>query len=257
MTGKTMLFRTILLGLATLGVSSAGMAQQSDEERVGEVSAARILGQAPLVQSTELQRYVNTLGRALAKRSGSEYKWRFGVINTDSVNAFAAPGGFVFVTAGLIRSLESEDELAFVLAHEITHVVKRHHYKVVLRQRLAEKAAQGLQDAGALTDASLSEASAQIYARGLDKSSEYECDRVGAELMTQAGFDPAAAIGVLERLQALKGDDPRAELLFATHPSPAERMDALLRSGLDQLPRPPAVGIAKRLKRFRQLSGAL
>jgi predicted Zn-dependent protease len=126
------------------------------------------------------------------------------------------------------------------------------------RQRLAEAAAKTLQaTTGEAPDAALSQASAQIYARGLDKSSEFEADRLGAELMTRAGYDPAAAVGVLERLQRLKGDDPRAELLFSTHPSPAERLDTLLQSGLEGLPRPAQDAITLRSARFAQLMSNL
>ena len=243
------------LALALLGPVLAGA--QSDEEVVGATAAARIMGTAPLVESQAAQRYVNLVGSSIASRSDTTYKWRFGLIKSDSVNAFAAPGGFVLVTAGLVKSLQSEDELAFVLAHEIAHVVKRHHYRVVLRQRLAEQASAKLQASmGEPADAALSQASAQIYARGLDKTSEYEADRLGVELMTQAGYDPAAAMGVLERLQKIKGDDPRAELLFSTHPSPAERLDTVLQTGVEQLPRPAPEGVTQRTARFRQFAGS-
>ncbi len=160
------------------------------------------------------------------------------------------------VTSGLVKQLQNEDELAFVLAHEVAHVLQRHHYRVVLRQRLAETAAKNLQAAtGDAGNTALSQASAQIYARGLDKNSEFEADRLGVELMARAGYDPAASVGVLERLQRLKGDDPRAELLFSTHPSPAERLDTLLQTGVDALPRPAQEGVDQRTARLRQFLG--
>jgi predicted Zn-dependent protease len=253
MTGKRRVER-VLCGcglLFLLGTSSAWA--QSDEEKVGEAAAARILGSVPLVEVPAAQQYLNLVGSTIAKRSEASYRWRFGLIKTDSVNAFATPGGFVMVTAGLVKQLQSEDELAMVLAHEIAHVTRRHHYRVVLRQRLADKAAKNLQAAtGEAADAALSKASAQIYARGLDKASEFEADRLGVELMTQVGYDPAAALGVLERLQQLKGDDPRAELLMSTHPSAADRLDMLLQSGIDQLPRPSPDAVVQRSARFKQ-----
>lgn len=232
---------------------SSPASAQTDEEKVGEVAAARIMGAAPLVETVAAQRYLNLVGNTIAQLNDGGYKWRFGLLKTDSVNAFATPGGFVLVTAGLVKQLQSEDELAFVLAHEVAHVLRRHHYQVVIRQRLAETAAKNLQAAtGNSGNSALSQASAQIYARGLDKNSEFEADRQGVEIMTQAGYDPAAAIGVLDRLQKLKGDDPRAELLFATHPSPAERLDTLLQTGVDALPRPSQNGATQRNSRFRQ-----
>jgi len=252
MIGKTTSLLRAVLFLCVLS-SAQPVFAQSDEEEVGSVAAARIMGSAPLIDAPNAQRYVNLVGASVARKADAPYKWRFGLIKTDSVNAFATPGGFVLVTAGLVRSLESEDELAFVLAHEIAHVLQRHHYRVIVKQRLAEQAMKSVQAASGYTqNAALSQASAQLFARGLDKSSEYEADRIGIELMTEAGYDPAAAIGVLERLQKLKGDDPRAELLFATHPSAFERMDVVFQSGIEQLPRPAIEGVNRRTNRFKQ-----
>ncbi len=234
-------------------LTASAVVAQTDEEKVGGVAAGRILGAAPLVDVAVAQQYLNLVGLTIAQRNDGGYKWRFGLLKTDSVNAFATPGGFVMVTSGLVKQLQNEDELAFVLAHEAAHVLRRHHYRVVLRQRLAETAAKNIQAAtGEAGNAALSQASAQIYARGLDKNSEFEADRLGVELMTQAGYDPAAAMGVLERLQRLKGDDPRAELLFSTHPSPAERLDTLLQTNVETLPRPAQEGVNDRTARFRQ-----
>ena len=247
-------FISILLAWSTIACITTSVNAETDEERVGEVAAGRILGAAPLVDVAVAQRYLNLVGQTIAQSQDGGYKWRFGVLKTDSVNAFATPGGFVMVTVGLVKQLQSEDELAFVLSHEMAHVLRRHHYKVVLRQRLAETAAKNLQAAaGGAANSALSQASAEIYARGLDKTTEFEADQLGVELMTRAGYDPAASIGVLERLQRIKGDDPRTELLFSTHPSPGERLDHLLQIGVDGLPRPTPDGVSKRTARFRQI----
>jgi predicted Zn-dependent protease len=252
MIGNLMSNLKITLIVAFLCIVNLAHAK-TDEEQVGEVAAGRILGAAALLDVSAAQRYINLVGSLLTQRVDSNYRWRFGIIKTDSVNAFATPGGFVLITSGLVKQLQNEDELAFVLAHEINHVLRRHHYKVVQRQRLAETAAKQMQaTSGDANFASLSQASAQIYARGLDKNSEFEADRLGAELMTQSGYDPVSAMGVLERLQKLKGDDPRAELLFATHPSPAERLDTLLQTNLDSLPRPTQESVNQRSIRFKQ-----
>ncbi len=235
MTGKSLLRG--LFALALVGAATAWA--QTDEEKVGKAAAAQVLGAASLLTNDAVQQYANLLGMALAPYAGANYKWHFGVIKSDSINAFATPGGYVLLTAGLLKTLDNEDEMAFVVAHEIAHVARRHYYQVVQRQRLAEQATKGLQAVMQDSDAAkLAQASGQIYARGLDKTAEFEADRLGVEFMTRAGYDPAAAIGVLEKLQRLKGDDPRAELLFSTHPSPSERLDMLLQAGIDKLPRP-------------------
>lgn len=223
-----------------VAVATSGFAQ-SDEERVGRAGAALILGAAALSDSQSALTYVNTVGYSVAQFSGANYQWHFGVVKSEAINAFAMPGGYILLSAGLLKALESEDELAFVLAHEVAHVTRRHHYQVLQRQRMAEQASKGLQAVTQEGDtAKLALASGQIYARGLDKTAEFESDRLGAEYMTRAGYDPAAALNVLEKLQRFKGDDPRAELLFSTHPAPADRMDRLVQAGIEKLPRPPA-----------------
>ena len=228
---------------------------QSDEEKVGRAAAAQVLGAARLIDTEVSQQYLNLLGQSLASKGDAVYRWRFGAIESDAINAFAMPGGYILVSTGLLKILESEDELAFVLAHEIAHVSRRHHYQIVLRQRLAEQASRELQSAVVGDDmAKLASASGQIYARGLDKGAEFEADRLGVEIMTRAGYDPIAALGVLERLLKFKGSDPRAELLFSTHPSPAERLDMLLQSGLERLPRPPNEGSTNRQARFKRFA---
>jgi len=254
MTGKLIGRLGVLLLIGAIGHAQA----QTDEENVGKAGAAQVLGGAALVVSPQSQQYVNLVGNAVAKQSGSNYKWHFGVIKSDAINAFALPGGYILLSSGLLKSLESEDDLAFVLAHEVSHVVRKHHYQVVQRQRLADQASKGLQSVTQDAETNkLAQASGQIYARGLDKSAEFESDRLGVEFMTRAGYDPAAALNVLEKLQRFKGDDPRAELLFSTHPSPAERMDQLLLVGIDKLPRPSAKANAARDGRFKAFQNAL
>lgn len=224
---------------------------QSDEEKVGRAAAAQILGAAGLISKEAPQRYLNLLGQTLAAKADAVYKWRFGAIESNAINAFAMPGGYILVSTGLLKILENEDELAFVLAHEIAHVSRRHHYQIVLRQRLAEQASRDLQSAVQGDEvAKLASVSGQIYARGLDKDAEFEADRLGVEIMTRAGYDPVAALSVLERLLRFKGSDPRAELLFSTHPSPSERLDMLLQSGLEKLSRPSSEGDKNRQARF-------
>ena len=255
MTGKQ-IFGWVFMGVS-LAFNHVAMSQ-TDEEKVGRAAASQILGAVPLIRSETAHQYVGLIGTALAANSGVNYKWRFGVFQSDAVNAFAMPGGYILLSSGLLKLLDSEDELAFVLAHEVAHVQRRHHYQVVLRQRLADQASKNLSSLVQDSDtAKLAQASGQIYARGLDKSAEFEADRLGVEIMTRSGYDPAAAIAVLEKMQSLKGNDPRVELLFSTHPSPAERLDSLLQSKIDELPRPSPDLLRKRENRFKQFRSAL
>ena len=157
-----------------------------------------------------------------------------------------------------MQILENEDQLAFVLAHEMTHVLRKHHYNVIKTQRLTALAAKNLQKATKdETVAKLSNASGQIYARGLDKSAEYESDRFGVMFMTMAGYAPQASLEVLEILNQLKGSDPRAKLLFSTHPSPDQRFALLLESGITDIPGADKSISEVRKKRFLKFKGKL
>lgn len=254
MTGKP---KKIIALVLLLLVTATPVIAANEEDKIGQAAAAQILGAAPLIDTKSVQKYLNLVGSSVLSASGTSYRWRFAAIKSDAVNAFAAPGGYVLVSVGLLKILESEDELAFVLAHEAAHVYRKHHYTVVKRQQLVDQAAKNLESLDKDEGLSvLSSLSGQMYARGLDKGAEYEADRLGVQAMTQAGYDPAAALNVLEKLMALQGNDPRAELLFSTHPSPASRIDQLINAGIDKLPRPrqkPSVT----LQRFKDFHSRL
>ena len=113
--------------------------QTKSEREAGEEIVAVYLGAAPLTQNSNLNRYVSLVGTRVASKSDrSALTWTFGVLASDSVNAFSAPGGYILVTEGLLRMLETEDELAAVLAHEVAHVVRQHHHwKIIQKQQQA------------------------------------------------------------------------------------------------------------------------
>lgn len=206
---------------------------QPQEVALGRDIAARLLGAAPLVPDERLQRYVNNVGRWLAlhtERPG--LPWHFGVLDTDTVNAFATPGGNVFLTRGLYARLRSEAELAGVLAHEISHVLRKHHLTAMQKNARTGLAADAL--ALALADRGNSEArnklisaGTELYARGLDKSDELEADRLGVVIAARAGYDAYGLPAVLQTLEAMNPQDSGLALMFKTHPAPAERLDAL------------------------------
>jgi predicted Zn-dependent protease len=199
-----------------------------DEEKLGREVAGRLLGAAPLVKNDALQKYVNKVGRYVAASSARpDLNWTFGVIDSDSVNAFAAPGGYIFITRGLYNLLKSEAELAGVLGHEIGHVNARHHVRLMQKQRVVAMGQDVLsRRAGNDTVKMLVGNGAEILARSLDKDSEYEADRLGVYYATKAGYDSYGLPAVLDRLEA-SGASDRFSLLYKTHPLPAERLDAL------------------------------
>jgi len=201
-----------------------------EEVAIGREIAGRLLGAVPLVKDKRLQRYINSVGAWVAKQSGrSEIKWYFGVIESDDINAFAAPGGYILVTKGLYKKLHNEAELAGVLAHEIGHVIKQHHLKILKQGQLIDMGGSLLKQrvgSGGKGQAigKLIGSGAEILARGLDKSAEYEADRIGVVLAARAGYDAYALPAVLQEIGHVSADDSTVSLLFKTHPHPEKRL---------------------------------
>src|SRR5262249_45419213 len=156
------------------------------EANIGKEYASLLVGAAPLLDRPALQRYVNQVGRWLSLHSDRpDLDWRFGVLDTDNLNAFATPGGYVLVTKGLLARLKNEAELAGVLAHEIAHVVKKHHLTAIRKSAGIEAGAGILAEYSSnrsrrpeATDKLIGGAK-EVMLRGLDKSDEFEADRMG------------------------------------------------------------------------------
>jgi predicted Zn-dependent protease len=207
-----------------------GEVPEADEIRIGRHIAGNLLGAAPLVNDPLLQSYVNRVGRWVASSSERpDLKWTFGVIESNDVNAFAAPGGYVFLTRGLYQLLRDEAELAGVLGHEIGHVVRKHHLKVLQKSQAISAGSDLLKKR--IGDKKIAKtligSGAEILARGLDKSAEFEADRIGVVLAARAGYEAFGLPAVLQEISAASGDSSSVALLFKTHPHPDERLARL------------------------------
>lgn len=242
---------------------------QDDEVQLGDGIAATLLGASPLVKDAGLQRYVNRVGRWVALHSDRpDLPWTFGVIETQTVNAFAMPGGTILVSRGLINQLASESELAGALAHEIAHVVKRHQLAAIQSSTNSEVwssigkdvAGEAIGRRGGDAFGLKSKAAGLgidavkngVFLRPLDRSMEYEADRLGVILATRAGYDPYGLPGVLQVLGTLKGDGSGVDIM-ATHPAPSDRL-----AELEKL-MPAVEGYANQPRldgRFRQVVGS-
>jgi len=217
----------------------SGNPSQEEEVRIGQQIAGNLLGAAPLVRDDGLQRYVNRVGRWVSLQTERpDLVWHFGVIESDDLNAFAAPGGYIFVTKGLYRKLNNEAELAGVLGHEIGHVLRKHHLKLLQKS-------QGIAALGGLLGRKLKNENevlqnfigngAEVVARGLDKDAEYEADRIGVVLTARAGYDAYALPAVLAEIGHVAKTDQSVSLLFKTHPHPEERLGQLSEAVGDKL----------------------
>ena len=214
---------------------ATGEIGEKEEIEIGRDLAARLLGAAPLAANEAMQRYVNNVGRWLASQTERpDLPWQFGVLDAPQLNAFATPGGSIFITRGLLERMRTEAELAGVLAHEIAHVLKKHHLKAIQKGAQMELAGAAVstlvrQDRNTPMREKLLAAGTEVFARGLDKSDELEADRLGVVIAARGGYDAYGLPSVLQTLQAMNPQDSGVALMFKTHPAPAERLDALER----------------------------
>jgi beta-barrel assembly-enhancing protease len=241
------------------------------EYYIGRAVAAKLLSTRKPYENKAANDYVNLVGRALA--NGSERPETFGgyhflIIDSDEINAFAAPGGMVLLTRGLLRCAASEDAVAAILAHEIAHVAKSHGLKAIKKDRLT-KAVIGVGAAAAqvLGPSELAEQTATfkdsigditgtLVNSGYSRDLELEADKVAVANMAVLGYDPKA---LSEMLQAMQSKLKAGGLDFAkTHPDPKKRVDAVEKELKGKKPpaTPPEAAAARRA-RFKAALGSI
>lgn len=234
-------------------ITKSATTSPADEQRLGEQLAAMLLGASKLHDSSQWQHYVNQVGRYLTNYSNRpDLLWTFAVLDTPDINAFAVPGGYVFVTSGLLSMLHSEAELAAVLSHEIIHIDQRHQLIEIERQNKLE-ILQTIGSIAAEYKAETSDATStkavqnqriaesvlgighSLYTKGLSRDDELKADALAVRLAARAGYDPYALAAVMQRLDAIDNHSGSLQLLLSTHPTPFDRLNALQRT-LPQLP---------------------
>jgi predicted Zn-dependent protease len=208
---------------------------EEQEVIIGQTVTSNLLGAAPLLQNAKMQTYVNQVGRWVAVHSERpDLPWSFAVLDVPEINAFAAPGGYITITRGLLQKMHNESELAAVLAHEIAHVVQKHHLHAIRKQagvnlsiELVNLAIEKKKNADPLL-LRLAASGTELYVRGgLDKADEFEADRMAVVLVLRAGYEPYGMPAVLQALQGINPSDSSIAMLFRTHPSANERLAAL------------------------------
>lgn len=230
-----------LLGIAiTCSLLGCGISQQQ-EVQMGVEYAQQINAQLPIIQDPELNRYINVLGDSIARlTSRRDLDWHFFIVDAQEVNAFAVPGGFVYINRGLIQRADQMDEIAGVLGHEIGHVVKRHTVK---QMEKAQGANVGVTLACILTSicnsqvagAAINIAGGAVFAR-FSRQDEAEADDEGFNNVVRAGISPVGMVTMFRKLLDERKNRPAGvEAWFLTHPLEEDRITAV-QARINQLP---------------------
>lgn len=205
--------------------AAAGLIGRNEEVRIGRRAAASLEAEVGLAGDPSLAARLAGVGQRVAAHSGRrDLPYTFKVLRGREVNAISLPGGFIYATEGLVRFVESDAELAFVMAHEVGHVAARHHVTMIERHFLFSLVARLLLG-GDATASQIAEIVRFFLARGFSREFEYEADRLAVNYAHRAGFDASAALVFMARLRASGDRDPdRFEVLFRTHPGLADRI---------------------------------
>jgi beta-barrel assembly-enhancing protease len=204
-----------------------------DEIKLGREAQRQVRAETPQLNGS-VAAYVASVGHRLSARAGGpRYPYSFSVANYREINAFALPGGPVWINRGALQAARTEAQVAGVLAHEIAHVARRHAAQQISKGLVAN-GLLGLLGAmlGNAGGARTAQTGAQILAGGymlkFGRDDEREADRIGAQIMRRAGWDPHGMLEFMQILRAQQGRDPGSVAVFlSTHPSPAERVAQL------------------------------
>ena len=246
----------IALGLAAFVAGSGGLFAQTpvksgfnlfspeQDIQVGQQSAAEAERQLPMLRDRRIEGYVDQIGRRLAANApGPKFPYTFRVVNASDMNAFALPGGPVYVTRGMIEAARNEGELAGVIAHEISHVALRHGTNQVSKAYLAKA---GIGILGGILGGGAGGGTGQIIQAvgglGLNalflkfsRTAETQADIMGTQIMARAGYDPLAMASMFQLLQAQSGrSSGKVAQFFSDHPNPGNR-EAIVRQEAQKL----------------------
>jgi beta-barrel assembly-enhancing protease len=206
--------------------------QMTDEEeqKLGEAVSERIRDRYGVVQDAAIHKYVSLAGRVLAAKSTRpQLDWQFIVLDTDGVNALAAPGGYVHITRGALSLMKSEAELANVLGHEIIHVTEKHTIKAIQKGKMVQIGADETVGSSAVFS-KLVDKAYQVVDAGFGRDEELEADRKGVVLANAVGYDPSKLDLFLTTLTERNKASTEKQGLFASHPEMKERLEKLAKT---------------------------
>ena len=201
----------------------------AEEQQLGEQVSEKIRTRYGVVQDAGVHRYVSLVGMALAQASTRpNLPWTFIVLDTDGVNAFAAPGGFVHITRGALALIKNEAELAGVLGHEIIHVTEKHTIRAIQKSKAVQMGAdETLSGNAALMQRAVTATYDNIVERGFGRGGENEGDEKGVALANKIGYAPHGLVAFLTTLKERNKDSTEKRGLFASHPEMQERLDRI------------------------------
>jgi len=245
----------VVAGATAVACSSVS---QQQEVEMGQQTAAKVNAQLPMLRDAVVDGYVNSLGQSIAGRTArADLQWQFAVVNTDVINAFALPGGFVYVNRGVLARASNESELAGVLAHEIEHVVRRHSVK---QMEQAQQANVGVGLVCILTrvcenqaaQAAIQVGGAAAFAR-FSRDDEVQADEGGFQNMIRAGIDPRGMLTFFQKLLAdeKSGGSGGVNAWFADHPGTQDRIADVQRM-LNAVPASQLSSLRSDSPQFRQ-----
>lgn len=226
----------LLVLLAAFGLLLGGcggetfLISKGQEIDIGQQAAAEFEQQHRIERNTARARMVETVGeRIAAAAQPPQYPYQFSVVAEDVNNAFALPGGPIYVYAGLIETLGgNEDQVAWVCGHEATHVSHQHAIKRIERAMGAQLLIEIALGGG--TGGDIATIVGALALQNYSRDNEYEADRIGCKYAAAAGYDPTAALPVLQKFRELQGKDPSdLEILFHSHPGNDDRANSVRR----------------------------
>jgi predicted Zn-dependent protease len=202
-----------------------------EERQLGEKVSANLVDKFGVYQDKDVTKYVSLVGGVIAKESSRpDLNWTFIVLDTDGVNAFAAPGGIIHVTRGLLGLAKSEAELAGILGHEITHVTAKHTINAIRQGKMVSMGSD-MAGGGSLRDELMAKMAEKSYHLLLDgefsRDDENEADEKGIRLANKLGYDPHGLVDVLKKIDARNSGREERNGLFASHPATKERIAKL------------------------------
>ena len=249
----------VLLSCATTGPGGkqSFIIIPSDQEvSIGQGMAQQVEETEKLLADPVWQSYINEVGQKIvAVCDRKDITYQFKVIESDHINAFAAPGGFIYFYTGLLREMDNEAEMAAVMAHEISHVVGRHSVKrlqTMLGVATAYQLVFGEEGASEVLNVAINVGMSLLFA-DYSRDDEREADDYGIHYMVKAGYDPNGSIGMFEKLAALGGGGEYTvfERLASTHPETNERISNA-RAQIAGM-RPMPAGLSLGTQRYQQM----